>query len=180
MTVTDTQQAFEQALHRDDDAFLLVTFLRLIVAVEHAIHSQIQQIQSLESADNPEVYREILQLLMMRDMLAYVSVASTQEAADLRDLLDAAAPDRIISWYHRQWSERAITAAEIIGSIASALRSAMTVIYGNISLLRDYTSPNMAQETACQYIIEIVDMLRACRTQLRNRLAAGGIVIQPF
>jgi signal transduction histidine kinase len=180
MTVTDGQQAFEQALRQDDDSLLLVTFLRLIVAVEHAIHTNIQQIHAIESTDNPELYREILQWLIARDMLGYVSGASAQEVADLRRLLGSAAPDRIMSWYHRQWSQRAITAAEIIASIASALRTAMTVIYGNIYLLRQYTGRHTGQETAYQHITEAVDTLRSCRNQLQDRLATQGIEVPLF
>jgi hypothetical protein len=180
MTIIDSQHAFEQALRHDDEAFLLTTFLRLIVAVERGIHMQIEQIQALESADNPELYSETIHYLMTGDMLAYVSAASAQETAELRSLLDAVEPDKIMNWYHRQWSGRVATAADILVSIASALRSAMTFIYGNIYLLRHHLCLTTTQETACQYIIELVDMLRACRNQLRNRLSADGIKIQEF
>jgi hypothetical protein len=180
MTVFDHQRAFEQALSRDDTAFLLATFLRLIVAVDQAVRWHLHQLQSIEPDDNPELHFDTVHQLLRLDMLAYVSGASDRETSELRHLLDSGPSATMVTWYHQQWSARVTTATDIIGSIASALRTAMTVIYGHIHLLRTYTTPNARQEAAYQQIIAVVDTLRACRNQLRVPLARSGVAMQLF
>jgi hypothetical protein len=180
MTVVDRQRAFEQALQHDDAALLLATFLRLIVAVEQGLRWQIQQLQPIVPADNLDLYVDTLQRLLHQDMLAYVSVATTAETRALRKLLNSEDAAAIVTWYHQHWSARVTTAPEIIGSIANALRTAMTLIYGHIHLLRVYTKPDTLQETAYQQIIMAVDTLRACRNQLQTRLALNGVAMQRY
>jgi hypothetical protein len=180
MTVVDRQRAFEQALQHDDTALLLATLLQLIVAVEQALHWQLQKLQTIEPTDNPEFYIDAIRQLLLLDMLAYVSVSADPETRALRHLLDSEDSAPIIVWYQHQWSARVITATDIIGSIASALRTAMTVIYGHIHLLRVYTKPDTLHETAYQQIIMAVDTLRACRNQLRTRLAGNGVAMQLY
>ena len=63
MTITNPHIAFQQALRQDSDALLLLTFLRLIVAVEHTVQWQIGQIQAVESVDNPELYHNLIHFL---------------------------------------------------------------------------------------------------------------------
>jgi hypothetical protein len=180
MTVVDRQRAFEQALQHDDAALLLATLLQLIVAVEQALHWQLKKLQIIEPTDNPEFYSDAIRHLLLLDMLAYVSVSADPETRALRHLLDSEDSAPIIAWYQHQWSARVITTTDIIGSIASALRTAMTVIYGHIHLLRVYTKPDALHETAYQQIIMAVDTLRACRNQLRTRLAANGVAMQLY
>jgi signal transduction histidine kinase len=112
-------------------------------------------------------------------LLAYISTASEQEASDLRNLLDWAASAAIVAWYDRHWSVPT-TAANVIAAIASALRTAMTIIYGNIDLLRAHTKPNERQEALYQQIVAVVDTLRVCRNQLRSQLAENDVDIRPF
>ena len=180
MTVVDRQCAFEQALQYDDAALLLATLLQLIVAVEQVLHGQLQKLQTIEPTANPEFYSDAIRQLLLLDMLAYVSVSADPETRALRHLLDSEDSAPVIAWYQHQWSARVITATAIIGSIASALRTAMTVIYGHIQLLRTYTRPDAAHEAAYQQIITVVDTLRACRNQLRARLSASGVDIQHY
>jgi len=180
MTVFDYQRAFDQALAQDDTAFLLAAFLRLIVAVDQAVRWHLQQLQSIEPDDNPELHFDTVHKLLRLDMLAYVSGASDHETRELRHLLASGSSATMVTWYHQQWSARATTATDIIGSIASALRTAMTIIYGHIHLLRTYATPNARQKATYQQIIAVVDTLRACRNQLRMHLAARGIEIQHF
>jgi len=180
MIVVDRQHAFERALQHDDAGLLLAALLRLIVAVEQVLHMQLHQIQTIEPADNPVLYHDTIHQLLRLDMLAYVSGATERETNELRQLLDSAIPITIIAWYERQWSARATTATEMIGSIASALRTAMTIIYGHIHLLHAYTKPDAPQKAAYQQIVTVVDTLRACRNQLRNHFAASELDIQLF
>jgi hypothetical protein len=180
MTVVDHKAAFEHALHLDDADFLLTTLLGLVVAVEQTLRWHIDQLQAIESASNAELYHDTVGRLMTLDMLGYVSGASDQEASELRNLLDSETPTRIIAWYQHQWSGRVTKATDIIESVASALRTALTLIYGNVYLLREYTEPNAEQEAVYQQIIAAVDTLRVCRNQLRNRLGPKGVDIRLF
>jgi len=180
MIVVDRQHAFERALDQDDTGLLLAALLRLIVAVEQVFHAQLHQIQMIEPADNPDLYHDTIQRLMKLDLLAYVSRGTEQETNELRQLLDSPIPATIIAWYERQWSARVTTTTDIIVSIASALRTGMTVIYGNIHLLREYTKPNRQHQEVYQQIVTAVDTLRACRNELRNHLATRGVDIQLF
>jgi hypothetical protein len=125
-------------------------------------------------------YSDAIRQLLLLDMLAYVSVSADPETRALRHLLDSEDSAPSIAWYQHQWSARVITATAIIGSIASALRTAMTVIYGHIQLLRTYTRPDAPHEAAYQQIITVVDTLRTCRNQLRARLSASGVDIQHY
>ena len=180
MTVVDRQRAFEQALQHNDAALLLARLLQLIVAVEQALHGQLKKLQTIEPLDNPAFYSDAIQQLLLLDMLAYVSVSADPETRALRHILETEDSATLIAWYQHQWSARVMSATDIIGSIAGALRTAMTVIYGHIHLLRVYTKPDARHETAYQEIIIVVDTLRACRNQLRSRLAANGVVMQYY
>jgi hypothetical protein len=180
MTLTQNKLAFDQALHDGDMLLLLVTFLRLIAAVQTTIQTSAQHIQALASPLNPDFYVELTQQFLQRDMLAYASVASPHQAAKLRSLLDAAAPDPILDWYRAHWSQPEMSPEEVLISIANALRSVMTVTYGSIQLLRQYTSEHPKKETAYQVITEAVDSLRNARSQLSRPLAAHGLELQAF
>jgi hypothetical protein len=182
MTVTTQQHAFEQALSHDDDQLLLVALLRLIVAVEDTVHTAFQSIQTTESAGPADFYHDTIQKLVMYDILAYVSCSSAEATRELRQILASVASEMSVDWYQRAWSGRVTTALEIMGSIASALRTGMTIIYGHIHLLQQYMPlpPTPTQETTYQHILMTVDTLRTCRNQLGSRLAGKGIAIQPF
>lgn len=180
MTITQRKLAFDQALQSDDMVLLLVTFLHLIAAAQTIIHTSVEQIQPLVSAQNPDFYADSMQRLLQCDMLAYISVASQQQTIALRILLDTATPDLILGWYRTQWSQRDMQAEHVLVSIASGLRSAMTVIYGNIDLLRQNTSNHPEKENAYQVITEAVDHVRSARTQLSRPLAAHGLGLQAF
>jgi hypothetical protein len=50
MTVIEYQHAFENALREHDTGLLLVSLLRLIVAVEQTLRWQLGQLQAIEPA----------------------------------------------------------------------------------------------------------------------------------
>jgi hypothetical protein len=179
-TVVECQRVFEQALHQQDVDFLLVALLRLIDAVEQACRRQLGQLQAIEPVDNPDLYHDTVRLLLRIDLLACVSDVENQEASDLRNLLNLGMLSAIIAWYEVQWSLDAAMATNIIISIASALRRCMTFIYGNTDLLRMYTKPDKTQEAAYQQIVADVDILRACRNQLRHHFNANDVDIPLF
>ncbi len=180
MSIREALQHLDMAIQRDHTDRVLCAFLQVILAVEIAIQSDAQVIETLLDPVTQQEHATTIAILRDRDMLSFVSAPPQVAVTSVRILIQSGQSDGVADWYRRHWNQPNWSSELILASIANSLRPVMIIVLGNNELLRRQLGLQAEQLTATQAVIDTIEILRASRTQVQLYLAGKGVEIQAF